>query len=157
MMPPEYPDLVQDCYIAEFVLVRLKFVHYQFTNSSPENYDTDINEALHARKKQRSSGTMRLNGPFEIRWGDAASSAKMGSSPSGMMQVNLTNNNTRVVKQLMDVFHTSICIVQEGTQETVIRVMHVPPFKVSNIKTPFFRGLKTWPCEKYLKILKQTS
>jgi hypothetical protein len=74
-----------------------------------------------------------------------------------MMQVNVINNNTRVVRQLIDVLHTSICIVQEGTQETVIHVMHVPRFKRTDIQTPVFRGkaLTAWPCKRYLKLLKQ--
>ena len=42
---------------------------------------------------------VRLNGlPFEIRFGAAARSSKMPSSPTGIMQVNYQNDNSRIVR-----------------------------------------------------------
>lgn len=48
----------------------------------------------------RASGFVRLPDiPYEVRWGQNATSAKMPVAPStGMIQVNTTNGNTRVVR-----------------------------------------------------------
>eukprot|EP00729_Bicosta_minor_P005625 gene5625-13628_t len=57
-----------------------------------------------ARKVSPLRGSTMLPGPppgakFEIRWGSAATSAKLPQPPpTGMIQVNKVNNNTRVVK-----------------------------------------------------------
>ena len=75
----------------------------QFSNRAPDgswhSYSTAQCTAIAAAmEKQRAGGAIQLVGTnFVVYWGTAAVSPRMATPPSGMLQVNATNGNTRVV------------------------------------------------------------
>ena len=76
----------------------------RFSHQGPdgkwEPYSADVCAMIeNAQLTQPAGGVVGLPGiPFEVRWGDRATSQKMTKSPTGMMQVNVQSGNTRIVR-----------------------------------------------------------
>ena len=82
---------------------------HQGPDGAWEPYDAarclEIQAAIDA---QGPDGAVQLDGiPFEVRWGSRATSSRVATPPEeGMIQVNLKNDNTRIVRreQTVEVF-----------------------------------------------------
>ena len=76
------------------------FFHRHSTSAPWEPYPPDqCRDIFLAIRSSPSGGRLPLGtSPFELRWGTEARSGKMPSSDTGMMQVNRTTENTRLVK-----------------------------------------------------------
>ena len=75
---------------------------HQGPDGAWEPYDAarclEIQAAIDA---QGPDGAIQLDGiPFEVRWGSRATSSRVATPPDeGMIQVNLKNDNTRIVRR----------------------------------------------------------
>ena len=75
---------------------------HQGPDGAWEPYDAarclEISAAMEA---QGPDGAVQLDGiPFEVRWGSRATSSRVATPPEeGMIQVNLKNDNTRIVRR----------------------------------------------------------
>ena len=76
-------------------------VSCSFSHKSPDgtwtSYSADVAALIHAAQAAKpAGGRLALpSGPFELRWGVEATSKKLSKPPpTGMIQVNLTNENT---------------------------------------------------------------
>ena len=81
---------------------RYRFEHYCTAKHLWEGYDAAANDRIaRAFAAAPAGGAVALEGvPFEVRWGDAARSGKLARRPySGVIQVNVTTENTRLVRR----------------------------------------------------------
>jgi hypothetical protein len=81
---------------------RYRFEHYCTAKHLWEGYDAAANDRIaRAFAAAPAGGAVALEGaPFEVRWGGAARSGKLARRPySGVIQVNVTTENTRLVRR----------------------------------------------------------
>ena len=81
---------------------RYRFEHYCTIQHLWERYDDAASERIsRAFAAAPAGGVVALEGlPFEVRWGSAATSRRLARRPySGVIQVNVTTENTRLVRR----------------------------------------------------------
>ena len=75
------------------------FEHCIAGSTSWSAFSTEHSALIAAAMSVALDGAVGLPGlPFEVRWGSQATSTRMASSTTGIMQVNTNNNNTRLVR-----------------------------------------------------------